>query len=275
MELAVAITRDAAWYACWYCSSRAASSSRFTPEMASRVAMSLSLITLSASRFNCAERVARPMLPVMRSTAADTDVVPPSMTPAFMASASAKALRLSPVAPALLRMVKLSPVAGAPPIATLDDLAGQEVFVRKGSIYEESLVRLNGQLKARGKPAVVIDEAPDVLEDDDVLEMVNAGLVPITVVDDYLAGFWSKVFTGIKVHSDLAVRSGGSLAVAFRKENPKLREVVDAWLRKHPKGDGFRNTIERRYLDSAKYAKNAAADAERQKFAAVIELFKK
>ena len=30
---------------------------------------------------------------------------------------------------------------GAPPIATVDDLAGQEVFVRKGSIYEESLVQ--------------------------------------------------------------------------------------------------------------------------------------
>jgi membrane-bound lytic murein transglycosylase MltF len=157
----------------------------------------------------------------------------------------------------------------------VNDLAGQEVFVRKGSIYEESLVRLNEQLKARGKPAVVIDEAPDVLEDDDVLEMVNAGLVPITVVDDYLAEFWSKVFTSITVHSDIAVRAGGSLAVAFRKENPKLRETVNTWLRKHPKGDAFRNTIERRYLDSVKYAKNAAADTERQKLQAVVELFKK
>ena len=164
---------------------------------------------------------------------------------------------------------------GAPPIASVNDLAGQEVFVRKGSIYEESLVRLNEQLKARGKPAVVIDEAPDVLEDDDVLEMVNAGLVPITVVDDYLAEFWSKVFTSITVHSDIAVRAGGSLAVAFRKENPKLRETVNTWLRKHPKGDAFRNTIERRYLDSVKYAKNAAADTERQKLQAVVELFKK
>ena len=96
---------------------------------------------------------------------------------------------------------------GAPPITSVDDLAGQEVFVRKGSIYEESLVRLNAQLKARGKPAVVIDQAPDVLEDDDVLEMVNAGLAPITVVDDYLAEFWSQVFTDIKVHRDVSVRS--------------------------------------------------------------------
>jgi membrane-bound lytic murein transglycosylase MltF len=164
---------------------------------------------------------------------------------------------------------------GAPPIATLDDLAGQAVFIRKGSIYHESLASLTAQLKARGKPAVVIDEAPDVLEDDDVLEMVNAGLAPITVVDDYLAEFWSRVFTDIKVRRDLTVRSDGNLAVAFRKENPRLREVVNAWLRRHGEGDAFRNTIERRYLDGLKFAKNAAADKERRKFVVVIDLFKK
>ncbi len=122
---------------------------------------------------------------------------------------------------------------------------------------------------------MIITVAPDVLEDDDVLEMVNAGLAPITVVDDYLAGFWGKVFTDLTVHQDVKLRSGGSLAVAFRKENPKLREVVNTWIRKHGKGDGFRNTIERRYLQSVKYAKNAAADAERKKLQAVVELFKK
>ena len=131
---------------------------------------------------------------------------------------------------------------GAPPIATVDDLAGQAVFVRKASAYYDTLSKLNEQLKARGKPAVVIDEAPDVLEDDDILEMVNAGLAPITVVDDYLAEFWSQVFTGITVHKDVAVRTGGRLAVAFRKDNPKLREAVNDWIRKHRKGDAFRNT---------------------------------
>jgi membrane-bound lytic murein transglycosylase MltF len=164
---------------------------------------------------------------------------------------------------------------GAPPIAKVDDLAGQEVFVRKTSAYHETLTRLNEQLKARGKPAVMIDEAPDVLEDDDVLEMVNAGLAPITVVDDYLAEFWKQVFSSINVHRDVSVRSGGNLAVAFRKENPRLRAVVNGWIRKHGKGDAFRNVIERRYLQDAKYLKNAAADAERQKFLAVVELFKK
>jgi membrane-bound lytic murein transglycosylase MltF len=164
---------------------------------------------------------------------------------------------------------------GGPPIASVDDLAGREVFVRKGSIYNETLDRLNGELKARGKPAALLEVAPDVLEDDDVLEMVNAGLAPITIVDDYLAEFWSKVFTSIKVHRDVVVRSNGNLAIAFRPGNPKLREVANAWIRKHGKGDAFRNVIEQRYLQNTKFVKNAAADAERRKLMAVIELFRK
>ncbi len=164
---------------------------------------------------------------------------------------------------------------GAPAIASVEDLAGQEVFIRRTSPYFEAVTRLNTQLKAKGKPAVLIAEAPDVLEDDDILEMVNAGLAPITIVDDYLATFWSQIFTDLEVHQDVALTTGGKLAVVFRKDSPKLRDRVNAWIRKHGKGDAFRNVIERRYFSSVKYAKNAAAAAERQKFAQTIALFRK
>ena len=163
---------------------------------------------------------------------------------------------------------------GAPPIATLDDLAGREVYVRKGSLYADSLVKLNADLKARGKAPVVINPAPAVFEDDDLLEMVNAGLVPITIVDQYLADFWSKIFTGLTVHPDVAVRKGGVLAVAVRKENPKLREVLNVWIKKNA-DSAFRGTVEQRYLKSVKYAKNSTSAAERKRFMDVVGLFKK
>ena len=44
---------------------------------------------------------------------------------------------------------------GAPPITSVDDLAGQAVFVRKGSLYQEDLVRLSAELKARGKAPIM------------------------------------------------------------------------------------------------------------------------
>jgi membrane-bound lytic murein transglycosylase MltF len=164
---------------------------------------------------------------------------------------------------------------GAPSITSLDDLAGQQVFVRKGSLYHENLLRLSTDLKTRGKPPIEIEEAPVVLEDDDVLEMVNAGLAPITVVDDYLAEFWSKVFKDLKIHADVTVQTGGTLAVAFRQENPQLRDVVNKWLKKHDEGEAIRRILENRYLESSKYVRNAAARAERKKFQDVVALFKK
>ena len=41
---------------------------------------------------------------------------------------------------------------------------------------------------------------------------------------------------------------------------------------KHQKGDAFRNTVERRYLQNTKFVKNAAADTERKKLEGVAEI---
>jgi membrane-bound lytic murein transglycosylase MltF len=164
---------------------------------------------------------------------------------------------------------------GAPPIASIDDLAGQEVHVRRTSVYRENLVKLNEQFKSRGKPPMQIIELPEVLEDDDILEMVNAGLVPVTVADDYLARFWSQIFTDIKVHPEAALTTGESLAVAFRKENPQLKDEVDKWMQKHGEGDAFRNILEKRYLKDTKLAKRAASVEEQRKLAAVVGIFRK
>ena len=65
---------------------------------------------------------------------------------------------------------------------------------RAKSIYEESLTTLNASFKQRGLAPVTIKELPGALEDEDILEMVNAGLVPATIVNDYIAEFWKKVF---------------------------------------------------------------------------------
>ncbi|HEX8028647.1 MAG TPA: transporter substrate-binding domain-containing protein [Vicinamibacterales bacterium] len=164
---------------------------------------------------------------------------------------------------------------GAPKLASVDDLAGQEVFIRKTSPYYEALTHVNADLVKRGKAAIIIDEAPDALEDDDILEMVNSGLAPITIVDDYLANFWKQIFTKLNVHENIAVRTGGNLAIAFRPNNPKLRDAVNGWLKDHQKGDAFRNTIERRYLQNIKYAKSATAESEREKLAHMVTLFEK
>lgn len=164
---------------------------------------------------------------------------------------------------------------GAPAIAAVGDLSGQEVFVRRSSSYYQSLQALNERLKAAGKPPVSVRAAPENLEDDDLLEMASAGLIRITVVDDYLAKFWQGVFPNLTVHDAVAVRTGGHLAVAIRKGSPQLADGLNGMIDKYGLGTAFGNMMEKRYLQSTKYVKNATSDAERRKFLAIVDLFKK
>src|SRR5262249_2450432 len=163
---------------------------------------------------------------------------------------------------------------GAPPIGSLYDLSGKEVFVRKSSSYYESLTDLNEKLKADGKKPVDIQLASESLEDDDLLEMVNAGLIPAIVVDNYLAEFWKRVFPKLNVHNTVALRTGGSLAAAIRKNSPQLKSELDSFIAKHGLGSTMYAILNKRYLQSTKFVKNATSEAERKKFLKIVELFR-
>jgi membrane-bound lytic murein transglycosylase MltF len=162
----------------------------------------------------------------------------------------------------------------SPVVSSVDDLAGKSVFVRKSSSYYESLVELNRRLTEQNKPAVIIKEAPEELEDEDLIEMVNAGLIPLIVVDKHKAAFWKQVFPKIKVHDAVALRTGGKIAWAIRKGNPQLKAVLDDFATRHGKGTAAGNILLARYLKSATYVKDAASEAERKKFLAMVQLFR-
>jgi len=163
----------------------------------------------------------------------------------------------------------------SPQVASLDDLAGKEVFVRKTSSYHESLVALNRKFAAEKKPAVRIREAPETLEDEDLLEMLGAGLVAIVVVDNHIASFWKQVFPKIIVHDKVAVRTGGEIAWALRKGSPQLKAALDGFAAHNKVGTSTGNQILMRYLKSVKYVKNAASEEERRKFTALVQYFQK
>lgn len=168
-------------------------------------------------------------------------------------------------------------VAGpaSPKIASLDDLAGKEVFVRKSSSYHESLVALNAKFAAAKKPPVTLKEAPESLEDEDLLEMLHAGLVSLLVVDKHKADFWKQIFPKLTVYETVVVRTGGDVAWAFRKDSPQLKAALDDFVTRHKIGTATGNQLLTRYLKSVKYVKNAASEAERKKFQALIQYFQK
>jgi membrane-bound lytic murein transglycosylase MltF len=163
----------------------------------------------------------------------------------------------------------------APRLSRLEDLAGREVYVRRSSSYHDSLHALNARLKQAGRRPVVIRLADENLEDEDILEMMSAGLIGITVVDGHKAEFWGSVLPRLRLHRELAVRSGGSIAWAFRKGNPKLRALADAYVARAAEGSTTGNLLLRRYLRDNTWVRNPATQKEMRKFRATVGFFRK
>jgi membrane-bound lytic murein transglycosylase MltF len=163
---------------------------------------------------------------------------------------------------------------GAPAIQRLDDLGGQEVYVRPSSSSAENLRRLNQERRARGQPEIVIRPADEHLDDGDILEMVSTGIVPITVVSDGDAEAYAPLLPGLTVHRDLEVASGGSYAWALRKNTPQLREAVDRFVRGHRSGTTFGNIMIQRYWRDNRWLKNPTAGGGLARYQTVIGAFR-
>ena len=160
-------------------------------------------------------------------------------------------------------------------ITSLEDLSGKEVFIRRNTSYYEHIQELNRRLAAAGKPPVRVREAPEDLEAEDILEMVNAGLVDATVVDRYKAVMWARVFKNLNLHNDAPLHEGAENAFMIRKDSPQLKAALDAFVTKHGQGTTFGNSIVNRYVKNPKFVKNALGDDERKRFGTTVDLFRK
>ncbi len=120
-----------------------------------------------------------------------------------------------------------------------------------------------------------IRPAPEVLADEDILEMVNAGLVPMTMADDYVAEFWRQIFPGMVLNTGAAVRTDGQTAMMVRKNSPKLMAELNAFIAHYPEGSMQRNVLLQKYLKSVKYAKPATSKEDLSRFNQTVDYLRK
>lgn len=163
----------------------------------------------------------------------------------------------------------------SPAIASLDDLSGKEIQIRRSSSYYEHLVALSQSFEKAGRAPIVLKEMDENLEDEDVLEMINAGLLPWTVVDKYKADIWTTVFTDLKVRDDIVVSDHGQIAWAIRKDSPKLKAVLDDFVKSHRVGTTFGNILRNTYFKGDKMLKRAYAPEDVERFKQLVEIFRK
>ena len=163
----------------------------------------------------------------------------------------------------------------APPVTALEDLAGKEIMLRPSSSYFDHSTALNAEWVAAGKTPITLAKLDEELEDEDVLEMVNSGLLPWAVVDEHKAKLWLAIYTKLTLHPDVVIHEGGEIAWAIRKDSPLLKDVVDRFADAHKLGTTFGNMQMKRYMGSKSPIKQANSPEEMQKLQHLVDLFKK
>lgn len=160
-------------------------------------------------------------------------------------------------------------------VSSFDDLVGKAIYVNPLTVYYDNLKKISAARQAAGKPPLTIKAADPNLLDDDLIEMVNAGLIPATVTTNSRADLWTQVLPHIRSHPDLVVASGINLGWVMRKNNPQLKQLVDEFVQGHAVGTSFGNTLLRRYLQNTKWITDSTSAEEMQKFNAYVGFFKK
>ena len=176
----------------------------------------------------------------------------------------------------LMRNVSEVLVTGAatPELASLAELEDMKIHVRPSSSFYQTLLQLNRDLRRDGLDPIRIQEADEFLESEDLVELVNAGMIPATVVDQHIADFWTQVFPDIRVHAGVPLKEGGAVAWAIRKDSPQLKSALDEFAAEHRQGTLLGNITLRRYLADVDYVANPTEGEAQRRYAAALPVFR-
>jgi len=158
---------------------------------------------------------------------------------------------------------------------SFDDLAGADIYVNPLTAAYDMLTKISQERVRSQKPPLSIKAADRNLLEDDLVEMVNAGLIPATAAMQHRATLWAQVLPNIKLQPQMVIEEDGELAWVVRQNNPELKKLLDEFIEKHGEGTSFGNTLLRRYLQNTKWVKNSTSRQEMKKFSEYVEYFKK
>lgn len=162
----------------------------------------------------------------------------------------------------------------APEIKSLEDLAGQEIIVPAASSYFESLSALNEKFVADGLEEIQITLSDPRLEIEGILEMINVGLLPMTIADDHRLRLWSQVFDKLSVHNSISFRENGENALAMRKDSPQLKALLDDFVKQNRVGTLNTNMLINQFIKNAGWARPALARQPFRRFEQLAGLFR-
>lgn len=162
-----------------------------------------------------------------------------------------------------------------PRFNSLEQLAGQEVVVRPSSSYYQHINQLNQTFKQHGLQPIKLVAGADNLEPEDLLEMVDTGLIPATVIDHYLALIWQPLYPDMQINEQVVISEENEYAWAIRKNSPQLHKALNAFVASHNFHTSFGHGLINRYERQPKKMLNINNEKELVKFEQLQSLFAK
>ncbi len=160
-------------------------------------------------------------------------------------------------------------------IQDFEDISGKEVYVKPSASYMDALVHVSETLVLKGYDPVKIRALPEELESEDILELLNDGVIGITIMDDYKVEMWNAVYKNPALHQDLTFREDGELGIMVRKNNPLLLKELNLFVKKYQLGTEYTEAVTKKYYSAKNYLKEIRSGVTKQKFKHLKKTFKK
>lgn len=112
----------------------------------------------------------------------------------------------------------------------LEQLSGRTVALTTGSAAGEALNLINQKLALRKLPPVNIEWVDPTLAVEDVLEMVQAGIYHLTLVEQPIAERWAKLMPKLRFDRKVLVSEPGAMRWYVRRDASMLRASIDRFL---------------------------------------------
>jgi membrane-bound lytic murein transglycosylase MltF len=138
-------------------------------------------------------------------------------------------------------------VRGQRSLRHLEQLSGRTLSLPTGSAADEALHQLNRRLELRKLPPAKIEWVDPSLAVEDVLEMVQAGIYPLTLVEQPIAERWARVMPRLRLDRSLIVKTEGDINWFVRSDATHLRASVDGFLATYKPANGGEEAFEKAY----------------------------
>ncbi|MBT2374793.1 transglycosylase SLT domain-containing protein [Pseudomonas fluorescens] len=122
-------------------------------------------------------------------------------------------------------------VKGERRFTRLEQLSGRTLALTTGSAAGEAVNQINQKLALRKLPPVKVEWVDPSLAVEDVLEMVQARIFHLTIVERPIAERWSKILPKLRFDRQVTIQEPGKEYWFVRQDAAMLRASIDRFLK--------------------------------------------